>query len=65
MVGQIAHGVLNWHADALALDNKARVAKGNFKLEHFEMSDEILFRSITIKAASTGMKERISEDADF
>ena len=29
------------------------------------MSDEILSRSITIKAASTVMKERISKEADF
>ena len=34
-------------------------------LNIFKMSDEILFRSITIKAASTVMKERISKDADF
>ena len=36
VVGQVAHGVLNVYADALALDIKARSPEEIFKLEHFE-----------------------------
>ena len=34
--GQLAYGVLNVYADALALDIKARSPREIFKLEHFE-----------------------------
>ena len=64
-VGQGAHGVLNVYADALALDIKAPSPEAILNLKILKMSDEIPSRSVTIKAASTAMKERISKDAFF
>ena len=65
MVGQVAHGVFNVYADALSLDLKAPSPEEIFNLNILKMSDEILSRSILIKAASMVIKERISKDADF
>ena len=65
VVGQVADGVLNVHADTLALDIGAPSPEGIQNLNILKISDEILSHSITIKAASTVMKDRISKDADF
>ena len=48
-----------WHSTS-------KLGRGNFEnMNILRMSDEILFHSITTKAASTVMKARISKDADF
>ena len=64
VVGQVAHGVLKVLTPCHST-SKLRRQRKNFNSNILKMSDEILFRSITIKAASTVMKERISKDADF
>ena len=51
--------------DALPLDIKARSPEEKLSLNILKMSDEILSRSLTIEAASTVMKERITKDADL
>ena len=62
--GHVAHGVLAVYADAVALDIKARSPEGR-NAGIVTMCDAIPSRSITIKAASTVMKERMSKDADL